>query len=67
LRGTNALKYIKYGEHKKTEDGLSWPEVESVKGRKYWYAIAESENPEFIIIQFRDKRLYAPINSKIFQ
>jgi len=66
LRGTNALKYIKYGEHKKTEDGLSWPEVESVKGRKYWYAIAESENPEFIIIQFRDKRLYAPINFQNF-
>jgi len=62
LRGTNALKYIKYGEQKKTEDGQFWPEVESVKGRKNWYSIPECENPEFIIIQFRDRRLYAPVN-----
>ena len=39
LKGTNALKYIKWGEAQKTSDGRLWPEVESVKGRGNWYEL----------------------------
>jgi len=43
LRGTNALKYIKWGESQKTSEGKPWPEVESVKGRRNWYALPKRE------------------------
>jgi hypothetical protein len=39
LKGTNALKYIKWGEAQKTRDGRLWPEVESVKSRRNWYEL----------------------------
>lgn len=39
LKGTRALKYIKWGESQKTKDGRLWPSVESVKGRKNWYEL----------------------------
>lgn len=39
LKGTKALKYIKWGEEQKTKAGKPWPEVESVKGRKRWYEL----------------------------
>jgi type I restriction enzyme M protein len=39
LRGTNALKYIKWGESQKTDEGKLWPEVESVSGRGNWYEL----------------------------
>lgn len=35
--------YIQWGEKQKTEDGISWPEVPSVLGRKYWYDLGERE------------------------
>lgn len=41
LKGTNALKYIEWGERQKTEDGVLWKNVPSVKGRKYWYSLGE--------------------------
>ncbi|MDD5134759.1 MAG: N-6 DNA methylase [Phycisphaerae bacterium] len=49
LRGTNALKYIKYGEQKKTGDGKPWPEVESVKGRNLWYDLGE-RTPGIVLV-----------------
>jgi hypothetical protein len=39
LKGTNALKYIKWGEEQKTSDGTPWPNVESVRGRGNWYEL----------------------------
>jgi hypothetical protein len=39
LRGTNALKYIKWGETQKTNEGKPWPEVQSVSGRGNWYEL----------------------------
>jgi len=35
-----ALKYIEWGETQKTKDNKPWPEVPSVKGRKYWWGIS---------------------------
>jgi hypothetical protein len=49
LRGTNALKYIKWGETQKTSEGKSWPEVQSVSGRGNWYELSE-KSPGLILL-----------------
>ena len=41
LKGTHALKYIEWGEQQKTEKGMPWNNVPSVKGRKNWYDVGE--------------------------
>jgi len=41
LKGTNALKYIEWGERQKTKDGVYWKDVPSVSGRKYWYGLGD--------------------------
>jgi hypothetical protein len=43
LKGTNALKYIEWGEKQKTKDGVYWKNVPSVSGRKYWWSLGERE------------------------
>ena len=43
LKGTNALKYIEWGEKQKTEEGVYWKNVPSVSSRKYWYGLGERE------------------------
>lgn len=35
--------YVHWGEKQKTENGTPWPEVPSVRGRKYWYDLGERE------------------------
>ncbi|HEC67396.1 MAG TPA: SAM-dependent DNA methyltransferase [Candidatus Desulfofervidus auxilii] len=42
---SGALKYIEWGEKQKTKNGVPWPEVPSVKGRKYWYLSEERNEP----------------------
>lgn len=49
LRGTNALKYIKWGEKQKTKKGIYWKDVPSVSGRKYWYSLGNREVCQFIV------------------
>lgn len=49
LKGTNALKYIEWGEKQKTKqlepkDEVLWKEVPSVQGRKYWYGLGERKS-----------------------
>jgi len=40
---TGALKYIEWGEKQKTKDGVPWPDVPTVKGRKPgWWALSEA-------------------------
>ena len=39
LRGTKAVKYIKWGESQKNKEGKRWNEVQSVSGRKRWYEL----------------------------
>jgi len=63
LKGTRALKYIEWGEGQTTNDKTTlWAKVESVKGRKNWYSIPENELADFLILRFRDRRHYTPIN-----
>ncbi|MFH1029686.1 MAG: Eco57I restriction-modification methylase domain-containing protein [bacterium] len=61
LAGTNALKYIEWGERQKTKDGMYWKDVPSVQGRKYWYGLGERKKSSLVIpCSFND-------NFKIFK
>jgi hypothetical protein len=64
LHGTNALKYIRWGEGQVTEGKKKWPDVPSVQGRRYWYSIPQNEVSDFLIIEFRDRNHYTPVNLK---
>jgi len=70
LKGTRALKYILHGEKqtarkkKKGGQGLKWPEMPSVKNRRLWYSLAQNVVSDFLVLRFRDKRHYTPINPK---
>ncbi len=45
----HALKYIEWGEKQRTKENIPWPEVPSVKGRKYWYELNVQKLPDGII------------------
>jgi hypothetical protein len=64
LRGTNALKYIKWGEIQKTDDGKPWPEVQSVKGRKNWYDIPHKIPADILLTMTTGDKLRAILNEK---
>jgi hypothetical protein len=64
LRGTNALKYIRWGEEQVTEGKRKWIDVPSVQGRTYWYALQHNEVSDFLVLRFIDRRHYAPVNPK---
>ncbi|MFQ5974802.1 MAG: class I SAM-dependent DNA methyltransferase [Candidatus Hydrothermarchaeales archaeon] len=62
LKGTNVLKYIKYGEKLEVEpkarrkDRPKLPNVKSIKGRKLWYSIPQLPLPVvFFPMWFRYK------------
>ncbi|HHT9153509.1 MAG TPA: hypothetical protein ACFYEM_08275, partial [Candidatus Hypogeohydataceae bacterium YC40] len=64
-----ALKYIEWGEKQKTKErgrykkgGITFPEVPSVQGRKYWYDLGEREEAEFLINQFVRERIFFPVH-----
>lgn len=42
LKNTPTLKYILFGEGQKTKNGIPWPEVTSVQGRKNWYSLGDN-------------------------
>ncbi len=62
LRGTKALKYIKWGEGQKTAGGRPWPEVESVKGRKRWYELPKRKPGEILLPMTTGENLRAIMN-----
>lgn len=55
LKGTNALKYIEWGEQQKTEDGVLWCKVPSVSGRKTWYFVDEMFGNTFFVKETNDR------------
>jgi hypothetical protein len=61
LKGTNALKYIEWGEKQKTKDGVLWCNVPSVQGRKMWYDLGYQKQQNIILLRFRDRRLWTPL------
>ena len=57
LKGTNALRYIEWGEKQKTKDGIYWKDVTSVQGRKYWYGLSAKEPREILWPMIHNDRL----------
>lgn len=62
LIGTNALKYIQWGESQTTRGqkrgstgGIPWSEVPTVKGRKNWYDLGELQPADILCPRFFDK------------
>lgn len=62
IRGTNALKYIKYGESQMTDDSISYTEVPSVKGRKLWYDIGDRKPWDIFVQEHWNTRFFMPLN-----
>lgn len=63
LKGTNALKYIEWGEKQKTKDGVYWKDVPSVQGRKYWWSVEEILGNTFWGKEIRE-RIFVPSSKK---
>jgi len=63
IKGTNALKYIKWGEGQKTSDGTPWPEVESVKGRGNWYELPKRSPGLLLMPMITGKSLRCMFNA----
>lgn len=40
-----AYEYVRWGEQQRTPQGIPWPEVPSVKGRKVWWLVREPTFP----------------------
>ncbi len=55
LRGTNALKYIEWGEREE------FHERPSCAGRPRWYDLGKQEAHDFVMLRFRDLRNWTPI------
>ncbi len=58
-----ALKYIEWGEGKKTQDGIAWTEVPSVSGRKLWYDLGERQPGKILLQMITNDRFFAPYNA----
>ncbi|MCD6163301.1 MAG: hypothetical protein J7K40_12950, partial [candidate division Zixibacteria bacterium] len=66
-----ALKYIEASEKNESDSGLKWPNVPSVKNRKYWWFLGKRKpypilmqmvnNDRFLIFQ-NEKRVYVDHN-----
>ncbi|MBI4711936.1 MAG: SAM-dependent DNA methyltransferase [Planctomycetes bacterium] len=59
----NALQYIEWGEKQKTKDGIVWPNVESVSGRKLWYDLGEREPGKILLQMITNDRFFSPYNT----
>ena len=67
LKGTKALKYIKWGEAQKTSSGRPWEKVESVKGRKNWYELPKRTPGVVLMPMITGSRLRCILNSCMAQ
>ncbi|MEN3062220.1 MAG: N-6 DNA methylase [Candidatus Methanosuratincola petrocarbonis] len=69
LKGTNALKYIEYGERMEVDvtrgskkGTKKLPELETVKGRTLWYALPYFNIPDLLLPKLADKRVLCIFN-----
>ncbi|MBC7120951.1 MAG: N-6 DNA methylase [Candidatus Methanosuratus sp.] len=69
LKGTNALKYIEWGEKLEVEvtrgskrEMRKLPELETVKGRKLWYALPKLKTPQILFPYMVRGRSFAILN-----
>jgi type I restriction-modification system DNA methylase subunit len=57
-----ALKYIEWGEQKKTKEGVNWPQVPSVKGRKDWWSLGDRQPGSILMQMVNDDRFLVFLN-----
>ncbi len=57
-----ALKFIEWGEIQKTKDGISWPNVSTVSGRRLWYDLGERKPGRILLQMITNDRFFVPIN-----
>jgi type I restriction-modification system DNA methylase subunit len=69
LKGTNALKYIQYGEKLEVEPRKGFqratrrlPELETIKNRDPWYSLPEFEIAPILFVKMIDKQPKALLN-----
>ncbi|MFB3895821.1 MAG: class I SAM-dependent DNA methyltransferase [bacterium] len=68
LIGTNALKYILWGEKQKTKgekqkrSGIPYPKVPTVMNRKLWYDLGEQHKEKVLIQKQTGDRFLVPYN-----
>jgi hypothetical protein len=55
LSGTNALRYIEWGEE------IGFNLRPSCQGRRNWYDLGTQAENDFIVLRFRDKRNWTPL------
>jgi hypothetical protein len=68
----NIINYIEWGEkqvtrqRQKTEAGIPWNKVETVKNRKYWYSIPQKnlESTNLFMQYVSNDRFYCPYSEK---
>lgn len=58
-----AFEYIEYGEKQKNKYGTSWPQVTSVKSRKFWYGLP-TKKPARILLQMITNERFASFFNK---
>jgi type I restriction-modification system DNA methylase subunit len=70
LKGTNALKYIEYGEKMEVEvtrgskrERRRLPELETVKGRGLWYALPRLDVAPILFQYMSDQKAHAFLNA----
>lgn len=49
LNHFGARNYIEWGEKQRNKEGILYPEVSSVSGRKNWYSLRDSDAPQYIV------------------
>jgi len=64
-----AVRYIEWGEQQKTKGrgrvgkaGIHFPEVPSVRSRRYWHALKLKEPSHIVINRFVGQRFFFPVN-----
>ena len=64
LKGTNALRYIKWGEEQATGTGQKWSDVPSVSGRRNWYELPDRRPGQFLVPMITGSSLRCIINKE---
>jgi len=63
LRGTKALKYIKWGEQQKTSQGRNWCDVSTVENRRLWYGLPELKPGTVLLPKITGQNLRCIVNT----
>jgi len=73
LKGTNALAYIEWGEQQvskgrqKQGAGIPWPELPTLRGRSFWYAMDTKKPGDFFCNRFFNDRFFFCYSDKVVE